>query len=289
MPVLAAEYFLGISIVAGLLPGLFSYPKLAASPAGFLAVVLTGTAITSSVALAVQLVYAAISQAIGKALLGAKGDYWSTLGIYLYSGAAAMALSLAAYLVVLLLPDTRPSLYLFRVVIGLYILYVVTVGLSTVHGISMPRALLMNSILFVILLLILGAVASGLSYVWLANLQNSVMGETSSGLLAPRDLRLCMDGLYWTSPDISFTVKNCGVSDIAREDLAAIRYYVNNNTAQCDLDSPVPLKANDAGTVTCKGAYEDCMATKRSVVSARAVLPNGNAAEFSNRCYPSSR
>lgn len=131
------KLFLATAVAVQLLIVLVSAGNPSAAWLGFVAI---------AASLVWLLVSSAISQSVGRTFLKASGSYLDTLGVLLYVGAARNLLDFGVGILVamgIVGPQSLAYLAMMVVLVLLYMLYLAAVGLSTVHKISTPKALMM--------------------------------------------------------------------------------------------------------------------------------------------------
>ncbi len=256
----AANYFLVAVMVTLLLTGIAMIFVLGSSTINATTIGITVPILVAQ--LIAILIFAAISQALGRLFFGAAGSYQDTLRVYLYDSSTGMIISGIAGIMVTFLPDLALPIGIIGLVLGLYLIYVLMIGLSVVHEISMLRALGMSIPGIIIIALAISVAAAGAAYLWIIHVQ-SLMAEniagSLSGTIEAQQTRFCIDSVWNSTTAMVFTLRNCGSYDVTQSDFAQTGYYVDGIKMTCTPDVTSGFNVYDVRTVTCPaGSYGTC-------------------------------
>lgn len=158
----ALKYFLAATIVLFLLSGI---ELIIRYPQSTINATVVGITVAIWVAQLIPIViFAAISQVLGRLFFGAAGSHHDTLRVYLYQNLTGRILLGIGSLALAFLPDLALPIVIIGLVLSLYLIYVLTIGLSIVHEISMLKAFIMGIPGIIIIALAISATAKRVAY-----------------------------------------------------------------------------------------------------------------------------
>ncbi len=258
----ALKYFVGAAIVVYFLIAIKGLSKL---PSIFGGIDVLSFFIIITVLIVALFIFAAISQVLGKLFFGVKGSYRDTLRVYLYVGSIGIAIVGVKELIIDILPP--PAFYIVFALISLYLFYVVIVGLSIFHKISLLRAFLMSiaaGVLAELAKIALSRIALfGIAYLLLFQLPGQMgKGSLERGAEA-QTATFCIENVWNESTAIKFTLTNCGTFGVTGDDFAKTSYYVDNMKTMCTANLIAGFNVGDVRIITCPpDSYGACIAGK---------------------------